>query len=158
MASKLSPPSPNLITKPGTTPAIYTGNRTPPYEPARRQRSCHVPRTGVCPPHLNRCDLRSSLSAVWVDWLLPDQQVTPEKEPPHLHVEEHCGGLAGDLPGGQRRIHDDGHGRVGGVLREPTVASQQPFRQEHRAKQAMSGRRGDLGRQLMAQVPGAGQS
>src|SRR5689334_922125 len=30
MASKLSPPSPNLITKPGTTPAIYTGNRTPP--------------------------------------------------------------------------------------------------------------------------------
>jgi len=32
--------------------AFLPGWRYAPYEPARRQRSCHVPRTGVCPPHL----------------------------------------------------------------------------------------------------------
>src|SRR5260370_42538349 len=47
---------------------------------------------------------RARLSAVWVNRLLPGKQVTPEQESSHPHAGQHRGGLAGDLPGGQRRV------------------------------------------------------
>ncbi len=67
------------------------------------------------------------------------------------HARQHCRGLVGDLSGGQRRIHDDRHGRAG-VLREPVLVSHQPSRQEHHAEQAESDCRDDLDKRFPAQV------